>query len=52
MAIRPPIRPPRQWPQHVKSGLLNAVEHVLLAYWLMRNVGDVSHNYVALEGTE
>jgi hypothetical protein len=25
MAVRPPIRLPRQWPRHVKSGILHAI---------------------------
>jgi len=36
----------------VESARRRAVEHVLLAYGLMKNVGDVSHNYEALEGTK
>ena len=29
-----------------------AVEHVLLAYGLMKEIGDVSHNFEAAEGTK
>jgi len=25
MAKRPPIRLPRQWPEHIKSGVLHAI---------------------------
>ena len=40
-----------------KSGLstrwqgTRAIEHVLLAYGLMKEIGDVSHNFETVEGT-
>ncbi len=41
MAVRRPIRLPRQWPEHVKSGILQAISlaSVVLSYARGRGTG-------------